>query len=63
MRDGDVPHVHSIDRLARNLQDLFSIIITLKEKGVTMTFHKEKLEFVGNVAAGKAMPFKKFSYA
>nr|WP_294509338.1 recombinase family protein [uncultured Bilophila sp.] len=30
--------VHSIDRLARNLQDLLSIATTMKEKGVTVTF-------------------------
>ena len=54
VRDGDVLHVHSIDRLARNLQDLLSIVTTLKEKGVTVTFHKEKLEFVGNGVAGKS---------
>lgn len=51
-------HVHSIDRLTRNLQDLLSIITTLKEKGATVTFHKEKLEFVGNGAAGKSDAFQ-----
>lgn len=58
VREGDVLHVHSIDRLARNLQDLLSIITTLKEKGVTVIFHKEKLEFVGNGAAGKSDAFQ-----
>lgn len=58
VRDGDVPHVHSIDRLARNLQDLLTIVTTLKEKGVTVTFHKEKLEFVGNGAVGKNDAFQ-----
>lgn len=58
VRDGDVLHVHSIDRLARNLQDLLSIVTTLKEKGVTVTFHKEKLEFVGNGVAGKGDAFQ-----
>ncbi|WP_431639354.1 recombinase family protein [Bilophila wadsworthia] len=48
VRDGDVLYVRSIDRLARNLQDLLSIITAPKEKGVTVTFHKEKLEFIGN---------------
>ena len=51
-------HVQSIDRLARNLQDLLAIVTTLKEKGVTVTFHKEKLEFVGNGAVGKADAFQ-----
>ncbi|MDL2313826.1 recombinase family protein [Desulfovibrio sp. OttesenSCG-928-C14] len=58
VRDGDVLHVHSIDRLARNLQDLLSIVTTLKEKGVTVIFHKEKLEFVGNGTAGKTDAFQ-----
>ena len=58
MRDGDTLHVHSIDRLARNLQDLLSIVTTLKEKGVTVTFHKEKLEFLGNGTAGKSDAFQ-----
>lgn len=58
VRDGDVLHVHSIDRLARNLQDLLAIVTTLKEKGVTVTFHKENLEFVGNGAAGKSDAFQ-----
>ncbi len=42
IRDGDTLHVHSIDRLARNLQDLLSIVTGLKEKGVTVKFHKGK---------------------
>lgn len=58
VRDGDTLHVHSIDRLARNLQDLLSIVTTLKKKGVTVTFHKEKLEFIGNGAAGKSDAFQ-----
>ncbi len=58
LRDGDVLHVHSIDRLARNLQDLLSIITDLKEKGVTVKFHKEKLEFTGKDEKGKADAFQ-----
>lgn len=58
VRDDDVLHVHSIDRLARNLQDLLTIVSTLKEKGVTVTFHKEKFEFVGNGAAVKGDAFQ-----
>lgn len=58
VREGDVLHVHSIDRLARNLQDLLSIVTTSKEKGVTVIFHKENLEFVGNGAAGKSDAFQ-----
>ena len=58
VRDGDMLHVHSIDRLARNLQDLLSIVTGLKEKGVTVKFHKEKLEFVGNGIGGKSDAFQ-----
>ena len=45
LREGDVLHVHSIDRLARNLQDLQTIIETLTNKGVTVKFYKEHLTF------------------
>lgn len=58
VRDGDVLHVHSIDRLARNLRDLLTIVTGLKEKGVTVKFHKEKLEFVGNGMDGKTDAFQ-----
>ena len=58
VRDGDVLHVHSIDRLARNLQDLLSIVTNLRAKGVTVKFHKEKLEFVGNDSDGRNDAFQ-----
>jgi DNA invertase Pin-like site-specific DNA recombinase len=45
LRDGDTLHVHSIDRLARNLIDLQQTIATLTEKNVAVTFHKEGLTF------------------
>jgi len=48
LREGDSLHVHSIDRLARNLNDLLHIIETLNDKGVTVTFHKNNLSFDGN---------------
>lgn len=47
-RAGDVLHVHSIDRMARNLKDLQGIIDRLAAKGVTIQFHKECLTFNGN---------------
>jgi DNA invertase Pin-like site-specific DNA recombinase len=43
LRTGDCLHVHSIDRLARNLMDLQTIVNTLNEKGVSVIFHKENL--------------------
>ena len=45
LRQHDILHVHSIDRLARNLKDLQEIIATLTNKGVTVKFYKEHLVF------------------
>lgn len=40
---GDVLHVHSIDRLARNLIHLQKIVKQLHGKGVAIVFHKERM--------------------
>ncbi len=48
VREGDELHVHSIDRLARNLVDLQSIVTEMNEKGVSVHFHKEGLHFTGD---------------
>jgi DNA invertase Pin-like site-specific DNA recombinase len=45
VRAGDVLHVHSMDRLARNLKDLLTLVEQLNTKGVTVYFHKENLKF------------------
>lgn len=45
VREGDIVHVHSIDRLARNLTDLKEIVNKLKVKRVAIKFHKENLLF------------------
>jgi DNA invertase Pin-like site-specific DNA recombinase len=47
LREGDTLHVHSIDRLARNLQDLLTILQNLTGRGVAVKFHKENLTFTG----------------
>jgi len=47
LREGDTLHVHSIDRLARNLQDLQNLVQQFNDKGVTVQFHKEALIFSG----------------
>lgn len=47
LRGGDMLHVHSIDRLARNLYDLQGIVKTLTGQGVSLRFHKENLTFTG----------------
>lgn len=48
LREGDTLHVHSIDRLARNLMDLQAIVTKLSSKGVSVKFHKENLTFTGD---------------
>ncbi|NWB22871.1 recombinase family protein [Pseudomonas sp. D4002] len=47
VRKGDVLHVHSIDRLARSLEDLLALVKGLIGKGVAVSFHKEQLHFTG----------------
>jgi DNA invertase Pin-like site-specific DNA recombinase len=47
MREGDTVVVHSMDRLARNLDDLRRIVHTLTGKGVKISFVKENLTFTG----------------
>jgi DNA invertase Pin-like site-specific DNA recombinase len=46
-RKGDTVVVHSMDRLARNVMDLKSIVSELIEKGVEVKFLKENLSFSG----------------
>ena len=47
-RAGDEVIVWSIDRLARDLRDLQDIIQRLNDKGVSVSFLKEKLVFSGD---------------
>ncbi len=47
VRDGDIVVVHSLDRLARNLDDLRKIVQTLNSKEVKVQFIKENLIFTG----------------
>ena len=47
-RKGDTVFVHSMDRLARNLDDLRRIVHTLTGKGVRIEFVKEHLSFTGD---------------
>ena len=48
LREHDVLYVHSMDRLARNLEDLRKIVTDLTDRGVTVKFIKEGLEFDKN---------------
>lgn len=47
VRDGDIVIVHSMDRLARNVDDLRQIVNGLTAKQVKVKFIKESLEFTG----------------
>lgn len=47
VRDGDTVVVHSMDRLARNLDDLRRLVQTLTGRGVRVEFVKEQLVFTG----------------
>ena len=52
-REGDEVFVFSIDRLARDLRDLQTVLAQLNEKGVNVTFLSERLTF----AASASDPF------
>ena len=45
LREGDIFWVHSIDRLARNLIELQSIVSSLVDNGVEVRFYTENLNF------------------
>lgn len=47
VRIGDTVIVHSMDRLARNLDDLRGIVADLTKRGVQIQFLKESLTFTG----------------
>ncbi|EMB3084097.1 recombinase family protein [Providencia rettgeri] len=47
VRDGDIVVVHSMDRLARNLDDLRRLVQKLTHRGVRIEFVKECLTFTG----------------
>ncbi len=46
-REGDTVVVHSMDRLACNLDDLRQIVRALTDRGIQMEFVKEGLTFTG----------------
>jgi DNA invertase Pin-like site-specific DNA recombinase len=47
VRAGDTVVVHSMDRLARNLDDLRQLVKDLTKRGVSIEFVKETLTFTG----------------
>ena len=48
VREGDTVIVHSMDRLARNLDDLRSLVAHLTQRHIRVEFVKENLTFTGN---------------
>jgi DNA invertase Pin-like site-specific DNA recombinase len=51
VRAGDVVIAHSMDRLARNLDDLRKLVISLTKRGIAVQFVKESLTFTGEDSA------------
>ena len=47
VREGDTLIVHSLDRLARNVEDLRRIVRELNDRGVSVEFVKNRLAFSG----------------
>lgn len=47
VREGDTVVVHSMDRLARNLDDLRRLVQNMTKRGVRIEFVKESLTFTG----------------
>jgi DNA invertase Pin-like site-specific DNA recombinase len=47
LRSGDSINVHELSRLARNTQDLLSIVDQIISKDASIKFHKENLTFDG----------------
>lgn len=45
IREDDIVHVHSMDRLSRKLTDLEELVRDLTNEGVSVRFHKENLFF------------------
>lgn len=44
VRAGDVVHVHSLDRLGRNLEMMLEVVADLTKKGVALVAHKEGID-------------------
>ena len=45
VREGDVVHVHSVDRLGRNMKDILTLVDKIISKGAEIRFHQEGLSF------------------
>ena len=47
VREDDIVFVHSMDRMARNLRDLFKLVDDLTGRGIEVRFIKENMTFDG----------------
>nr|WP_306309319.1 recombinase family protein [Xenorhabdus anantnagensis] len=56
VRTGDTIIVHSIDRLCRNMMNICTLTLRLRQQGVTLIFLKEQLTF--SLVLTKALPYK-----
>lgn len=54
VREGDTLVVHSLDRLARNLSDLLTMVKDLTARGVSVRFINERLDFDADKEASPA---------
>jgi DNA invertase Pin-like site-specific DNA recombinase len=52
-REGDTIYIHSLDRLARSIEDLLDIVKRLKTKGINLISNEEKIDT--STAMGKLM--------
>ena len=54
LREGDTLVIHSMDRLARNTEDLLRIVRELREAGVAVEFIKDNMSFTASSANPQA---------
>ncbi|WP_418641706.1 recombinase family protein [Vibrio chaetopteri] len=54
LREGDVLHVHSLDRICRSgAGDAVGLVEQMNQKGVSVQFHKEGMRFDGAMSAAQ----------
>ncbi|MEZ8657583.1 recombinase family protein [Vibrio cyclitrophicus] len=54
VREGDVLHVHSLDRICRSgAGDAVGLVEQMNQKGVSVQFHKEGMRFDGAISAAQ----------
>lgn len=58
IREGDTFHIHCIDRLARNLNELQKTVSDLTKRGITVHFHTENIIFGGTASPIQTLLFQ-----